>query len=90
MSLRERSPLHPLFGSTTTLLTIGSEAESADLLKPSRFSELKLLGDGFPPPPVIGISPTPSSTRSRPVAPICGAPVQELLSESPDAEVSML
>ena len=50
-------------------------------VRPSRFSERKFLGDGrFS--PIRGVSPAPSSTGSHQVAPVCGASVQEPLSES--------
>jgi len=57
-------------------------------VRPSGFSGLELLGGGLS-PPVRGVSPTPCSTGSRPVAPVYGAFVQEPLSESPDAELSI-
>ena len=81
-SLYEPSPPRLLFGSTTTVLSSGSEA---DLLCQAL---LKLLGGGHS-PPIKGVLPAPCSTGSRPVASICRLSVQEPLSDSPDAELSI-
>ena len=53
----------------------------------STFSELELLTGGRS--PVIGFSLAPCLSGSRPVVPICGASVQETLSESPGVELSI-
>jgi len=84
-SLHEPSPPCPLFGSTTTDLASGSEAESADLL--SRSPNFYYWKTGVP--PIRGVSLAPCSLVSRPVTPIYGASVQEPLSESPDVELSI-
>ena len=56
-------------------------------IRPSRFSELGLVGVECS-PHVRGVSPDPCSAGSYPVAPICGASRWEPLSESPGAELS--
>ena len=55
-------------------------------VRPSRFSKLKLLGDGRS---AQSRESRPLLAQMGPVSPVCEASVQEPLSESLDAELSI-
>ena len=79
----------PPFGSTTSVLTIGSKAKSADFLCQALQVLPTSITGRWAFPPIRGVSSAPCSTCSLTVVTICGVSVQEPMSESPNTELSM-